>query len=257
MRVAEMTGPDYAERIIRDRPVVIVPAGAIEQHGPHLPLATDAIIPTMLAERLAAPLGALVAPTFVYGCRSQPKSGGGNHFCGTTSLWGSTYAAMVSDLVQEFARHGVRKLVLLDGHSENQPFLVEGVERALVELRRDRVEDMRVIRLGYWTTISRRLEDVLFPQGLISWDLEHAAVMETSVMLHLRPDLVRTDLIPDGAAADFPPYESFPIDPRPIPPSGVLSSAAGATAQKGRTVVEELLPDLERHIRAAFADMED
>lgn len=252
MRVAEITGPDYAERIIRDRPVVIVPAGAIEQHGPHLPLATDAIIPTMLAERLAAPLGALVAPTFVYGCRSQPKSGGGNHFCGTTSLWGSTYAAMVSDLVQEFARHGVRKLVLLDGHSENQPFLVEGVERALVELRRDRVEDMRVIRLGYWTTISQSVQDVLFPTGPVNWDLEHAAVMETSVMMHLEPQMVRLDRIPDNPAANFPPYETFPLDPAPVPPTGALSSARSATAEKGRTVVESLIADFTDLIPDAF-----
>lgn len=256
VRIADMTWLEYAERLRAGRPVVIIPAGALEQHGPHLPLATDTIIPSMLAEMVAGRIGALVAPAFVYGCRSQPKSGGGNHFVGTTSLWGSTYATMLADLVEEFGRHGVRKLVLLDGHSENQPFLVEGVERALVNLRRDGVTDMRVIRLGYWTTISKDLEAVLFPDGLLSWDLEHAAVMETSVMLHLRPDLVHMDLIPDDPPADFPPYETFPVDTRPIPPHGVLSSAASASAEKGRTVVDSLVPDLARHITAAFADME-
>ncbi len=247
MLISGMTFTEYAARVKETAPVVIVPAGALEQHGPHLPLATDAIIPTRLAEAVAPAVNGLVAPAFAYGVRSQPKSGGGEHFCGTTSLWGSTYALMVSDIVQAYGRHGVKKLVLLDGHSENQHFLVEGVERALVELRRDGIADMRVIRLGYWTCISKAVQDILFPSGPVNWDLEHAAVMETSVMMHLHPELVRLDAIPDDPPAAFPPYETFPLDPRPVPPHGVLSSARAATAEKGKTVVDSLV--------GAFADL--
>ncbi|WP_108659484.1 creatininase [Acuticoccus kandeliae] len=253
MRIAEMTFVEYEARLRETDPVVVIPAGALEQHGPHLPLATDAIIPTRLAEMAAPRINGLIAPAFTYGVRSQPKSGGGEHFCGTTSLWGSTYALMLSDVVQAFGRHGVKKLVILDGHSENQHFLVEGIERALIELRRDGITDMRVIRLGYWTTISQSVQDVLFPTGPVNWDLEHAAVMETSVMMHLEPGLVRLDKIPDEPMAVFPPYETFPLDPRPIPSCGALSSARAATAEKGRVVVDSLLDDFATIIPSAFA----
>lgn len=251
MRIAEIPFTEYQARV-EEGATVILPSGALEQHGPHLPLATDTIIPTRLAELVAPKVGALVAPAFAYGVRSQPKSGGGEHFCGTTSLWGSTFALMLSDVVQAFGRHGVKKLVVLDGHSENQHFLVEGIERALIELRRDGIADMRVIRLGYWTTINERVQSFLFPNGNVNWDLEHAAVMETSVMMHLAPDLVRLDAIPDEPQAVFPPYERFPLDPGPVPPLGALSSAKSATADKGRTVVDSLVADFTTLLPEAF-----
>ena len=251
MRMAEMSFTEYRDAVTGGA-TVIIPSGALEQHGPHLPLATDTIIPTRLAETVAPKIGALVAPAFAYGVRSQPKSGGGEHFCGTTSLWGSTYAMMLSDVVQAFGRHGVEKLVLLDGHSENQHFLVEGIERGLLELKRDGIASMRVIRLGYWTTISQAVQDVLFPSGPVNWDLEHAAVMETSVMMHLEPEMVRLDRIPDNPPARFPPYETFPLDPGPIPATGALSSARSATSEKGRIVVDSLIADFARLIPDAF-----
>ncbi|MBJ3776430.1 creatininase [Acuticoccus mangrovi] len=252
MRMADLAFTEY-EALVREKsPIVVIPCGALEQHGPHLPLATDAMIPTMLAERFVPAFGGIVAPTFTYGVRSQPKSGGGNHFCGTTSLWGSTYALMVADIVEEFGRHGVKKIVMLDGHTENQPFLVEGVERALVNLRRDGITDVRVIRLAYYMAIDAKLQATLFPDGLLSWDLEHAAVMETSVMMALSPSHVRLDRIPDDPPADFPIYETFPIDPAPIPCHGVLSSAKSATAEKGRAVVDTLVAEFSDLIPRAF-----
>ena len=87
----------------------------------------------------------------------------------------------------------------------------------------------------------------------MSWALEHAAVMETSVMLHLRPDLVRAELIPDHPPAEFPPFDPYPFDLSTIPEDGVLSSAASATAQKGRMVVEQVVPDIANALSAFFA----
>ena len=80
VRVAEINWTEYDRRVRDERPVVILPVGSLEQHGPHLPMNCDAVIPTALAERVAARTGDLVAPTFCYGYKSQPKSGGGNHF---------------------------------------------------------------------------------------------------------------------------------------------------------------------------------
>ena len=64
---------------------------------------------------MAARIGALVAPAFAYGYKSQQKSGGGNHMPGTTSLDGQTVCHTVRDILKEFARHGVRKVVLVNG----------------------------------------------------------------------------------------------------------------------------------------------
>ncbi|MEM1387938.1 MAG: creatininase [Pseudomonadota bacterium] len=250
--LSEMTWPELDARVKAGPPIIFLPTGALEQHGPHLPLGTDALLPGLLAAKVAQKIGGLVAPTLSYGYKSQPKSGGGNHMPGCTSLDAGTYIAMVRDLICDFARHGLTRIVLFDGHMENQMFLTEAADLALRALKAERIEGVRIVKLGYWIMIDEPLEEVLFPEGLISWELEHAAVMETSVMLHLAPELVRKDRIPDHPPADFPAYDVYPFDPDSVSHSGALSSAAGATAEKGRAVVEKLVPALAAQITEAF-----
>ncbi len=252
-RIADLTWYDFADAVKRD-PVVLLPTGSVEQHGPHLPLFTDVILPVAVAEAVAERIGGLVAPPVTYGYKSQPKSGGGNHFPGTLSLDASVFIGLVRNIVNELARHGVRKVVLFDGHMENQWFLVEAADLALRDQKALGVTDLRIIKLGYWEFISKATEAVLFPDGILSWELEHAAVMETSVMLHLRPDLVRRDLIPDDPPAQFPPYDIYPLDPAAIPHHGVLSSARAATAAKGACVMAQVVPDIAAALTAAFGE---
>ncbi|MGH6718419.1 MAG: creatininase, partial [Alphaproteobacteria bacterium] len=229
-----MTWPEYARRI-EAGPTVIVPVGALEQHGPHLPLGTDAILPTEIAREVASETNALVAPTIGYGYRSMPKSGGGPHFPGTTDLEAATLVNLVRDIVCEQARHGVRKLCFMVGHYENQWIVTEGIHLAM-----QRVGDkgVRVMRLEYWDFCTQDVLDQVFPDGFPGVALEHAAVMETSLMLHYHPDRVRLDLIPDNPSADFPPYDMFPAVKDWVPSSGALTSAKASTADKGRVMAE-------------------
>jgi len=252
VHAAHLTWPELAARIADGPPPLILTTGAFEQHGPHLALATDTLLPAVIAERVAERIGALVAPAIPYGYKSQPKSGGGNHFPGCASLDGATLVALVRDLIRDFARHGLTKIVLLDGHMENQWFLTEAADTALTMLKGEGVKGTRIMKLGHWEYISAETEAVLFPDGRPSWELEHAAVMETSVMMHLRPDLVRADLVPDDPPAAFPKYDLYPTDPDPIPPTGVLSPAGSASAEKGRVVIEQVVPDIAADIAAVF-----
>lgn len=250
VRMDELTWPEYAAKL-GDGSVVMLPAGALEQHGPHLPMLCDRLIPATLCERVAARIGGIVAPPLAYGCKSQPKSGGGEHLPGTTSLDGQTYVLLVRDILKALARHGATRLCVVNGHYENEAFLIEAIDLALRELRWDGI-DVRVCRIAYWEFIDAGLQAILFPEGLASWALEHAAVMETSVMLHLHPELVRAELIPDHPPAVFPLYDVYPIDPRPIPASGALSPATSASAAKGEAVMTSLVSKIEAALRAAF-----
>lgn len=252
-KLSDMTWYDFDARVKNGDPIVIIPVGSTEQHGPHLPLSTDVVIPEEIALRIAAEIDAIVAPPVSYGYKSQPKTGGGNHFPGTISFDASTLIAVLRDLINEFARHGIRKVILFDGHMENQWFIVEAIDLALRDQRREGVTDLQVLKIGYWEYINAETENVLFPEGLLSWALEHAAVMETSVMMHLRPDLVHADLVPDHPAADFPFYDKYPIDPSSIPHDGVLSPAASATPHKGKVVLEQVVPDIVVSIGKAFS----
>lgn len=246
----ELSWVDYQARMDRDAPTVLLPVGALEQHGPHLPLGTDALLSTAVAADAACRVGGLVAPALSYGYKSQPKCGGGNHFCGTTSVDAATLIGSVRDAVREFARHGVKRLVLVNGHYENQWFLIEGIDLGLRDLGPGAA--MEVVRLEYWDFMTEPTLAKVFPDGFPGFALEHAAVIETSLMLHYHPSLVRVDLIPDEPPADFPPYDVYPSRRHWVPLSGVLSSARGSDATKGGLIAEEVTRRMAEAIEARF-----
>ena len=246
----ELSWVDYQQRVERDAPTILLPVGALEQHGPHLPLGTDALLSTAVAADAARRVGGLVAPALSYGYKSQPKCGGGNHFCGTTSVDAATLIGSVRDAVREFARHGVKRLVLVNGHYENQWFLIEGIDLGLRDLGPG--ASLEVVRLEYWDFLSEKTLAAVFPDGFPGFALEHAAVIETSLMLHYHPSLVRVDLIPADPPADFPPYDVYPSRKNWVPLSGVLSSARGSDAAKGRLIAEEVTRRMAEAIDARF-----
>jgi creatinine amidohydrolase len=244
-----MSWVQYRERVCTGNAPVFLPVGALEQHGPHLPLGTDALLATAIAAGAAAALDGIVAPALSYGYKSQPKCGGGQHFCGTTSLDAATLIGQVRDAIREFVRHGVERLVVVNGHYENQWFLIEGIDLALRECGGPHIG---VMRLEYWDFCTEQTLAAIFPQGFPGFALEHAAVIETSMMLHLHPELVRIELIPDEPSAQFPPYDMYPTRTEWVPASGVLSSARGASAQKGARIADEVIARVAAAVRAEF-----
>jgi creatinine amidohydrolase len=251
--MAEMSWIEYRERVASERAVVLLPVGALEQHGPHLPLGTDAILATEMARRAAERLDGVVAPALTYGYKSQPRTGGGNHFCGTTSLDGGTLSATVRDLIREFARHGARRIAVIDGHYENQMFLTEGIDLAIRDARAAGPEGLRVLKMRYCETIRPETLARIFPHGFPGLDLEHAGVLETALMLHLFPDRVDMGQVPNDPPAAPPPYDVYPPDTSWIPPTGVLSPAKNATAEIGRLLTEECVELVVRSLEAALA----
>jgi creatinine amidohydrolase len=241
---------EYQARVREEHAPVLLPVGATEQHGPHLPLGTDAMLAAAVARDVAGAVHGLVAPTLSYGYKSQPKCGGGQHFDGTTSLDAATLIGQVRDTVREFVRHGVRKLVVVNGHYENQWFLIEGIDLAMREVRRSGIE---IMRLEYWDFFTAATLAKIFPAGFPGYALEHAAVLETSMMLHYHPSLVHLDRIPADGPADFPPYDIYPTRTQWVPASGVLSSAKAADRAKGELMAAELTREISAAVRKEFA----
>jgi creatinine amidohydrolase len=125
----------------------------------------------------------------------------------------------------------------------------EGIDLALRECGSPHLS---VMRLEYWDFCTPATLAAIFPNGFPGFALEHAAVIETSMMLHLHPELVRIDLIPDEPAADFPPYDMYPTRTEWVPVSGVLSSARGSTAEKGGRICSEVITRVASAVRAEF-----
>jgi creatinine amidohydrolase len=92
----------------------------------------------------------------------------------------------------------------------------------------------------------------LFQEGFPGWDVEHAAIMETSLMLASRPDLVRTDRVVDDQSEEHPWYDLVPAPPSHIPKSGTLSLATQGTLEKGERLQEMLVTKFVQALRKEF-----
>ncbi|SDO58698.1 creatininase [Pseudomonas jinjuensis] len=252
--VGELTWKEYAARVAQGDCVMLLPVGALEQHGHHMCMNVDVLLPTAVCQRVAERIGALVLPGLQYGYKSQQKSGGGNHFPGTTSLDGATLTGTVQDIIRELARHGARRLVLMNGHYENSMFIVEGIDLALRELRYAGITDFRVVVLSYWDFVrDPAVIEALYPDGFLGWDIEHGGVFETSLMLALYPNLVDMDKVVDHPPATFPPYDVFPVIPERTPACGTLSSARDASREKGELILQVCTEGIAAAVQEAFA----
>ena len=98
--------------------------------------------------------------------------------------------------------------------------------------------------LQHWDFIAEATFGAVFPDGFPGIELEHAAVLETSLMMHYYPHLVREDLIPDNGPAKSGPYDVWPPHKDWVPESGALISAKGASADKGRLIAEQVGHDI-------------
>lgn len=251
--IGDLTWIEYEARVQADSPVVLLPIGALEQHGHHMSMNVDVLLPMAVCERVAEKAGALVAPAIQYGYKSQQKSGGGNQYPGTTSLDGATVTCTIRDVIRELARHGIRKLAIMNGHFENTMFIVEGIDLALRELRYAGIEDFCIMTLSYWDFISEpAVIEQLYPDGFLGWDIEHGGVFETSLMLALYPHLVDLDRVVDHPPATFPPYDMFPVVVDRTPRPGTLSSAKTASREKGELILEVCVEGIAAAIEQEF-----
>jgi creatinine amidohydrolase len=228
----EMTWPEVRDAAAADLPVV-VPIGATEQHGPHLPLATDCILPVGVALAAAEQEALIVAPPLRFGARSRPLSGGGESFPGTLSLRGATLMDTLTQVLLALGRSGFRRIVVQNWHYENAGFLWDACDIAV-----ERDDRLRILLLeSPFPEFSPEELDSLFPGGFPGWDVEHASIMETSMMLALRPDLVHMDRVVDDEAERHPTWDVIPAPPAFVPASGVLWHPSVSTAELGERFV--------------------
>ena len=217
--------------------VVVLPIGSTEQHGPHLPLGVDSYIAEDIAKHLAKLTDIIIAPTITYGYKSKPLSGGGPLFKGTIDINGETLIHLVTDILCEFARDGFNKIFIENAHFENQAFIEEAMDLATAQFPK-----LKVVQSNWWDVLDQKTVDEIFKDvPFPGWALEHAAITETSLMMYLEPDLVRTELMPTEVKAQALPYSVYPARHDLVPDCGVLASPVGSTKEKGKLIVDKAI----------------
>ena len=230
MRFDEMTAPEI-RAIDRDRTLVVAPIAAIEQHGAHLPVITDTVLVGAVADGLEAsrPLSVLLLPVQWLGASEHHLPFGGTL---TTTL--PTYEQMLVELLTPMLREGFRRVLLLNGHGGN-------VDPLQVALRRLDASFPGAVLTGaaYWELaaepIARLCEG---PRKTVG----HACEVETSLMLHLRPELVRTDRIADDPSdLGLPPGLFRAVDFGRRTVAGAVGYPSYAASEKGGAMLEAIV----------------
>ncbi len=256
-RYEKLTWPEINDAVELGK-VCIVPCGAVEQHGPHLPLDVDIVCPTGIALGAGrqAPASLLVLPTVCYGYTGHVMD-----FPGTINTDFEHFMHQVLDITKSLAYHGFKKIVLLNGHGSNMPNL------DLVARRTNLETDAECVLTAWWNLLTVDKDflpgwrESKFPGGCA-----HACELETSVYMYLDGDNVRTDEIKDGVISfneEHSPFhwvDLFGAGPATIiswtssySETGVLGEPELATAEKGRRAYEEAVKQLVRFV-AYFKD---
>ncbi len=235
--LGELTWPEAQERF-RQVDVALLPVGAIEQHGPHLPLDTDAFDADYLAKRVAAACPdpkPLVLPLVSYGV-----SYAHDDFSGTLSVSPDTMARLVYEIGVSVARQGITKLVIVNGHGGNAPALHFAAQLINRDAHIFTCVDTGETSDAEVSAMSEVENDV------------HAGDVETSTTLAVRPELVRMD----RAEKFVPRFSSKFLDfnarggigwyaqTAKITPSGVFGDPTRATREKGERMWEVMVERL-------------
>lgn len=250
LHLEQLTWPEVQEALAAGWTRVLLPVGAVEQHGHHLPLAVDAERGTATGEAIAGELGqCLVAPTIRVGCSDHHMG-----FPGTLSIRPETLEHLCVDYVSSLSAHGFDTILLFPSHGGNFAPLKEMLPR----LRSAAAPGARVVA---YTDLSGFLEiwrDAITraggdPSGVGG----HAGLAETSEMLEIRPDLVRMDRALAGVPG--PPSQEvlvrvFRDGFRAVTPVGVLGDPTGASALLGRACLDAVARTVAEEFRRSLAE---
>ena len=247
-RYEKLTRPEINDAVEMNK-VCIIPCGAVEQHGPHLPLDVDLVCPGGVAHGTGRNLAdkVLVLPTIQYGYTGHVMD-----FPGTINTNFETFMRGVLDVTKSLAYHGFKKIILLNGHGSNMPNL------DLVARRTNLETDAECVLIAWWSLLT------VDPEFLPSWreskfpgGCSHAGELETSMYLYLSEEGVRKDKIKNGTIkineenSPFCYVDLFGHGPAALTSwtssyseTGVLGEAELATKEKGERAYNESVKQL-------------
>jgi creatinine amidohydrolase len=211
----------------------ILPCGAFEQHGPHLPMTTDTLIAVAIAERICQQSSAFLLPPITISCSQEHHGFFGNLFISSEVL-----GKCIREIIDSIGHSGIKQVAIVNAHGGNYVLRNLAQEVNLTEQR-----------LLLWPT-NQHWQSAVHYAGIESTIHEdmHAGEIETSILLHLSPDLVREDQIQDHQASER--YYLHLKGMKEYTSSGVIGFPSLASAEKGRLLLESL-------VKSACKDLED
>jgi creatinine amidohydrolase len=231
----EMNWPDVKEAIANGYKQVIIGIGSTEQHGPHLPLKTDAALANEIVPRVAKGLGnTLIAPTIQVGCSEHHLA-----FPGTISIQSSTLQAIIFDYVESLRKHGFKTAVFISTHGGNFSTLQEAIEKL-----ENKFSDFKTVGYTNLFAFMEPLYQVAKEHQIpIDEGGAHAGEIETSMMMAIHPNSVMKDRFEPGYVGPLGSDELNVILKNGMPAltkNGILGDPAKSTSERGQKYIEKL-----------------
>ncbi|MCS7278811.1 MAG: creatininase family protein [Thermodesulfobacteriaceae bacterium] len=232
MLIEELTSEEFKE-LSKEIKTIIIPIGSIESHGPHLPLATDLYTIYEVCKKLIQEVKVFIAPPIYYGlCRSTKP------LYGTISLKGEVLKNLLLNLLSEFYRQGFKNFFILSGHAgkTHLAYIIDTAETFL--------EEAKEVKF-FVADIYQLLKKVLTELKISESD-SHAGEWETSLIMYLKPELVKK-----GGFEDYPCFPKFRVvhEKEKYWSSGIWGNPEKASFEKGKRMVEALIEILKREIQ--------
>jgi creatinine amidohydrolase len=244
----ELTSERFPEAVKQSGGLCLLPFGVIERHGPHLPLGTDQYDADAVSKAAAEVEPAVVFPSYFFG-----KIYTAQHYAGTIALSRKLLIPLLEAVCDEIARNGFRKILIVNGHGGNRDPIAYFLRTLLDEPR-----DYVVYGVEHW-----ELEGEAAEQWEQMRDTDfggHADEMETSLMLHVRPDLVHMEDLSDpqdGVETGRTKHLAgirHPLAWYAEHPTHYAGDAHTANAEKGKFLFDAMVEKLVRQMRAVKAD---
>jgi creatinine amidohydrolase len=187
MRWENLTAREFSDAVRLTERVCVVPVGCLEKHGDHLPLGTDMMIARAVVDDAAAIEPCVIFPDYLFGQVAEVR-----HHPGTVAIGAELQMRLLGELCREIRRNGFDRIVLANAHGGNNHLL-----RYFTQTMLDERKDYLVYAYDLWELTAEQLGD-LGSRFETPADYGHADYMETSEMLHIRPDLVYMDRLNAG-----------------------------------------------------------
>ncbi len=249
----EMSWTEVRDSIRSGKSTVLVVAGAVEQHGPHLPLMTDSLVGKYIAEQAALRLGnALVAPVLQPGL-SEHHLG----FPGTISLNFQDFIAVLTDYCTSLAQAGFKNIILISAHGGNTDTIIAYAPRIAKQLLNQANVYVATSAVGPDEARKRQLLARKYHVSVGKAGV-HSGWLETSMVLAIRPDLVDMGKAEEGLDLDsfYSPenvkrnqLRGFAVGVKPYSANGILGDPRGATAEAGKELLQVSVDEIVRTVQ--------
>jgi len=239
MKLAEMTWQDVDA--LRRQTVVLIPTGSLEQHGPHLPLFTDSILATAVAEAVESKLKdkVLLTPTLWLGASAHHLK-----FPGTLTASFDAYIRSLTDVAESLIPHGFERFFVVNGHGGNS----EPNGLAMRQLKA-KYPHYWFGHSDYYTFAEEVAAGLL--EGPAK-SIQHACEAETSLMMHVRPNLVREGKIRDDGLKPDPEVKGMVSHFDEVTEQGSLGFASFSSKEKGRLIFEAAVAGVASNLEAIY-----